>query len=143
MKQNKTPKMVVVGASKGQTTTLEELSKDLSVQEDYSKICEMVTRGQLGAEESCLIQVLTQYLERKPTDDDFRNCTKIERQGIINSYVLAYKDVKLGLVSRSFMCNADIKNPETGVPDFVFNCVFNPDVIEVPETEDRLFYNKD
>ncbi len=88
-------------------------SKEVTVKmgAEWANIASMVTKHQNQAEEECLTKVLTAYLEREPTDDDFMNCTQLVNEGNVNQYVLAHLDVKLGMITRSFV-------DDNGTPTF-------------------------
>lgn len=71
------------------------------------------------AEESCVLQVLYKHLGRKPTDEDYKNCTMMFGKSK-KDYILCHLDTKLGVISKTFE-----GDPKDG---FKFRVRFSPDI---------------
>lgn len=71
--------------------------------EVISKISEdSVMEGMRRCEEETVIKVLTQFLGRIPTEDDFKRCQKFTYENVFDSYEFAYDGRKLGTVKYNF-----------------------------------------
>ena len=73
------------------------------------------------AEESCVLQVLCKHLDRKPTDEDYKNCTRMFGKSKMD-YILCHLDTKLGVISKTFEGNPLEKD------GFKFRVQFSPDI---------------
>ena len=90
---------------------------------DVAELAMSVMQTQQECELRCVTKVLTQYLQREPKEEDFKNCIRMYEDNKENpdKYILCYRNVKLGLIKHVTHFN---------MGDTKFSVEFNPDIIE-------------
>jgi hypothetical protein len=70
---------------------------------DISLLMNMFVKECINMEEKLLIEIMTQVLNREPTIEDFKECTRITHPWFEpNDYIIAYKNIKLGFVKHDY-----------------------------------------
>lgn len=70
---------------------------------DMSLLMNMFAKECINMEEKLLIEIMTQVLNREPTIDDFKECTRITYPEFEpTDYIIAYKNTKLGFVKHKY-----------------------------------------
>lgn len=79
-----------------------------------------IIEGMKRCEEETIIKVLTQYLHREPTNEDFKKVTRYFYQELgTDNYELTYEKVRLGVISYDF----GMSNPLDPQPVFSVNFI--------------------
>jgi Na+-translocating ferredoxin:NAD+ oxidoreductase RnfG subunit len=77
----------------------------------YSDMILQITNEFAKAENNVIKEVLRQIVKREPTLEDAKDLQRFQKEGEVNKYYLAYKNLKLGTV----YLNTNIESGKMGV----------------------------
>lgn len=100
------------------------------IKHDYPELVELKSiqdefiTGVIKAKENLLIQVLEQYLNRKPDIEDFKLCTLFTQDNRPNIEILDYNGIKLGAI----ITKDCFSNPKDNEYLNTFSFTFKPEI---------------